>query len=164
MLVFGHHGHAASRSNISTIDVRSAPTEATNLGSKNQAAAASPMHDHHSRPPSRPKRDDFGVNLIADGAETNKWTGMDVQSDVASNGSAHLNGPASDRRSLLTPPLSLDASQLLHTSSLVPSSAFKRPGTRRSRRILRALQQLHKTPDLEVIAGIVKISQVSLKN
>ncbi|KIM75416.1 hypothetical protein PILCRDRAFT_678681 [Piloderma croceum F 1598] len=141
------------------------PTETTNLGSEKQAAAASPMHDCHGRPPSGPKHDDFAVNLIADGAETNEWTDVDVQSNVASNGSAHPNGPASDRRSLLTPPSSLDASQLRHASSSVPSSAFKRPGTRKSRRILRALQQLHKTTDLEVLltdtAGVVKISQVS---
>jgi hypothetical protein len=166
MLVFGHHGHGAARSNFSPVDVRSAPTEAKNLGSEMRAAAASPMHDYRGRPPSGPKRDDFGINLIADGAETNEWTDMDVQSDVACNGSVHPNGPASDRRSLLTPPSSLDASQLRHASSSVSSSAFKRPGTRRLRRILRALQQLHKTTDLDVLltdtAGIVKISQVSV--
>jgi hypothetical protein len=166
MLVFGHHGLGAARSNFSTLDVRSAPTKATNLSSEKQAAAAPPMYDCHDWSPSVPKRDDFVVNLSADGVTTNEWTDMDVQCDVASNGSADLNGPASDCSSLMTPPSSLDTSQLRHVSSSVPFSAFKRPGTRKSRRILRAIQQLHKTTDLDVLltdtAGIVKISQVSV--
>ena len=80
---------------------------------------------------------------------------MDVQSDVASNGNAH---------SKLTLPSLLDASQLRRASPSVPFSTFKRPGTRKSRRILRALQELDKTTDLEVLltdtASVVKISQV----